>query len=101
MGFETSAGIMGNSFGVIPSASYMGKEEGLRTGHRTIHGAPLGYSNVRWTITEDPFSKSGIPKFCKMAVVARYSENRTFVVSLQISATAWNDVPLKGKTTPI
>lgn len=103
MGFEASlpGGIMGNSFGAIPRAGYMVKEKALRTGYQTIHGSKLGDSSVVWSITEDPISQSGIPKVCKMAVVARYSENRPFVTSLHISATAWSGLPVKGKTTPI
>ncbi|KAI9771103.1 MAG: hypothetical protein M1840_002454 [Geoglossum simile] len=102
-GVGTSGGIMSGvmSFGAMPTAYYGVREEAPRSGGRKIQGYPQGGSRVLWAITEDPISKSGIPEICKLAVVARYTKNRRFTVSVQVAARARGGLAVKGNMTPV
>ncbi|KAH0543066.1 hypothetical protein FGG08_002579 [Glutinoglossum americanum] len=102
-GVGTPGGIMSGvmSFGAIPTASYGVRKEAPRSGGRKIQGYPQGGSRVLWAITEDSISKSGIPEICKLAIVARYTENRRFTVSVQVAARAKGGLAVKGNMTPI
>ena len=87
-----------------PAAIGVGSEIGWsktysREGKHVIQGRKMrtAQPTVRWTIDENEAAKSGIYEQPSFAVIVRYRVDRSFTMKLEMEATMFGGLPVKGK----
>ena len=79
-------------------AEMSGSKTFLREGKHIIHGRLIKAQRiVKWKISENEATKSGIYEQPSFAVIVRYSVERGFAMKLGMKATTYGALSVKGK----
>ena len=79
-------------------ADISGSRTFLREGKHIIHGRIIKAARIaKWNISENEATKSGIYEQPSFAVIITYSVERGFAMKLDMKATTFGALPVKGK----
>lgn len=87
--------------GIGLGAEISGSKTFLKEGKHLIHGRIKNRQRVvKWNISKNEATKSGIYEQPSLAVIVKYSVGRGFVMKLVMTATTYGVLSVKGKKGP-